>query len=94
MFKSQIQSIYHECDFIRTNPNSNAYKKEFDELIRCNNAMRKRIGDDKELEKLFEDFEKALNFLNCSEAEDIFKKGFIMGAQMTLEVCGVKCDED
>ena len=94
MFKSQIQRIYHECESIKKLSDKNSFKEEFDEVIRCNNAMRKRIGGDKELEKLFDDFDRALNYLNCVEVEDIFKKGFILGARVALEICGVESIAD
>ena len=89
MFKSQILKIYREYVSPRMRIGKER-EKEYDEMVKCEVAMVDKIGDDEELKKIFTQYDHALNNLNSADAEDIYKAGFILGARIALEICGVE----
>ena len=91
MFKSQIIKMYREyANEMRINKE---HEKEYDEVIKYEKAMLEKIGYDEEFKRIFKQYDHALNQLNYADIENVFRKGFIMGAQTMLEICGAEREE-
>ena len=91
MIKSEIIKTFleYKCSSMRR---KEKHEKEYDDIVKLNDAMLEKIGDDEEFKKLFEEFDLALNNLNTVDIEEIFKEGFLFGARLAMEICGVECE--
>lgn len=91
MFKSEVTRIFLEYKGSSMR-RKGKHEKEYYKVTKLNDEMLKKIGDDEEFKKLFENFDLALNNLNYADVEDVFKEGFLLGARLAMEICGVECD--
>ncbi|MDE6276068.1 MAG: hypothetical protein K2M75_05990 [Clostridia bacterium] len=92
MFKSQIIQLYRGYDIDKALINKE-HKEENENLERIRKAVLEKIGRNAQLKDLFLKFEKLLCELDFAEVEDVYKEGFVMGARLALEICGVQCEE-
>ncbi|MDE5911628.1 MAG: hypothetical protein K2H24_04775, partial [Clostridia bacterium] len=93
MFKSQITHIFRRYGSDKVSMGKN-YKKVMEKFKITEEALLKKIGDDAELKQSLLKYEEAYNELNHADIEDVFKEGFILGARVVLEICGVGCEEE
>ncbi|MDE6372052.1 MAG: hypothetical protein K2L61_00755, partial [Clostridia bacterium] len=73
---------------------SKKYEKEWNEYNKIEKALLDKIGDDDQKKELLAKLLNLSNDLNFIDIEDTFREGFILGAQLALEICGVKCDDE
>ena len=93
MFKSQIVKIFRGYDSDKIGMGKN-HEKELKEFDRLHNLMLNKIGEDAESKKILVQLENATSDLNYSDIDEYFREGFIFGARLALEICGVECDEE
>ena len=93
MFKSQIIKIFRGYDSDKIG-SGKIHEKESEEYERIRKELLDKIGDDKQIKNLLFKLQNAFCGLTYYDLEDYFKEGFILGARLALEICGVECEED
>ena len=93
MFKSQIIKIFRGYDSDKIG-SGKIHEKESEEYERIRKELLDKIGDDKQIKALVIKMQNAFGSLAYYDLEDNFKEGFIFGARLALEICGVECDEE
>ena len=93
MFKSQIIDFYRGYGGNKISMGKN-YEKAMEKFKTIKNSFLKQIEANGELKKLLLEYEEAHNELNYADVEDIFREGFIFGARIDLEICGVECGDE
>ena len=69
------------------------YKKHLDEVIACEEALLAAFGDNEKLKELYHDFDMATLGYQATMEKEYYKSGFICGAKIALEICGINMDE-
>ncbi len=96
MFKSQILQIFLDIDKERDGLylNTKKYAKDYDKVIECEDALIEKFRDNEEIMDLFRKHDMALGTYHYLELQEMFRKAFIFGAQVAMEMLGVEADEE
>ena len=95
MFKSQIFQIFLDRD--KENESfkidKNKFEKEWEELVKCEDLLTSKFGDDEEMNELYRKLDMALWTYHYLETKEMFRKAFILGARVALEICGAETED-
>ena len=63
------------------------YAKELDAIIEAEKQLLEAVGENKELQRFVENYDKALGEYHLVESEQYYKEGFKDGAKVMKEIC-------
>lgn len=63
--------------------------KEFDNLLKWEEILLKQIGEEKKIKRVYKEYIKALSTYYVVMFEQYYREGFICGAQVAMEICGI-----
>lgn len=69
------------------------HKKHLDEVVTREEALLAAFGDNEKLKELYRDFDMATLGYQATMERGYYREGFICGAKIALEICGVYMDE-
>ena len=85
-----IQKLYDILSEEDCSVENKPYKKECDELHKCYEELEKFIKKDKKLYKAFFEYDMADGLYQGATNDYYFREGFLCGARLALEICGVE----
>ena len=87
MAQSKILQIYHSLMENEMKIDRKTYEKELDNMIKWNEILDKHVGDDEKFHAIFREYDLAVGLYEGVMCEQFYKQGFLLGAQLMLEIC-------